>query len=92
MLKSEGSLINRWVLVRKTLLKKHLRKVNDRMFFVTGGFGADPKATGNACLGHHTDGYECRYERHELDRFARDNEVKKYAMNTFKEDITNEEN
>ena len=90
MLKSEGNLKNRWVLVVDTVLKKHLRNVNGRMFFVTGGFGADPKAIGNACFGYHTDGYECRYERHELSRFARDNEVEKYGKK--KEDITDEEN
>ena len=61
------------------VLKSPLYKGNEieRVFFCEGGFGVSSFTSGKAVYGHFVfDGEKCRIDGYNIERFAKDNEIK----------------
>lgn len=72
-------LTGRWVLIHAKFLKPEYSAVHDRLFFVTGGFGALPHTSGSMIggiymLGGDPEGHDVS-RGHWVERLATDDEV-----------------
>jgi len=74
-----GDIRNKWVILKKNIMKPEYQDTKSRMFFVTGGFGSTGFCIGTAVMGTFIDGESARYERFEVARLARDKEIEMYV-------------